>query len=763
MKISKTATQLLLILLVGGLSSSGCNRDKKQPPPGKRLAKTAATTGTKGSVSAAAPAGPKWVLEHFLVKEPARIELRSGGLFLDLGSPDQHKYTWGQVRKRWGHPVAGPPSYLTAHAEARLFFTLLDEPFVQVWLRARSAITDQTLAMKVEGFKTEPVTLTSEWKTYKVPMPRAPSMGHKIMKFFFGKPGAGAMADIDWLWLRTGREEHPAPTLRTAVRTYGQPMRGLVADGDRSYSYYLSAPPRAALELSFGATCACSYSVKAHMDGMPLQTLVEGTSIPGKWNRAKADLSELARKPGRLIFTAGCPKCEATWGDPVIRRPAPIPQAKQNDRPIARNLIYVVMDAARQDLYRPFNGKSPVRAAALEELAMGGTIFPAAQTNSNWTLPSVATLLTGTYLSRHLWSEEKLRAIPPDVPIISKHLRSRGFATAAFVSMPIINGACGFKRGWDHFENRYDKTGKNAPVDLYPDAIQWIKKNKGRRFFVYLHPFGPHLPLDHHKGITDQFYEAGEYKGPLGKRVSEKLSRTPAVMTKFTEADRARVVAMYRGEAAYNDHYLGRFIKELKQLGRFNKTLVVFTNDHGEELFDRGGYGHGHGLHSELIASPLIMHFPPIFKPGLISQEPISLVDIVPTSLEVLGLAPMRGLHGVSVLPALRGRPALEPPYLLTDGGPERAVRMGSYKLMLMPEGMRLYDLAKDPGEKVNLIVSHQVTARALEVMLGEGTAIPAKRLRLQGMAKPWSPKPSSARLDSQVKRRLKALGYVGN
>ena len=721
----------------------------------------------KASAVAAAPvrkeAAVTPVVSHYLVKEAARTELWYSGLFMDLGTADQHKYTRGQHHGRWGDVAQGSPTYLPAKVGARLFFSLLDEPFAEVWMRARSAVAGQTVAVKVDAFRTEPAALTAQWKIHRLKMPRAPSTGHKSMQLFFGKPGAGDLADIDWVWLRAGSEEREAPTDRVAVRSFDRPMRGLVADGERAYSYYLNAPAGASLEFSIGSSCACPFTVEAEVHGAPRQTLYKGTARAGKWVAGKADLAGIAALPGRLILRADCPGCTASWGDPVIRRPPPIPPPEANKRPVARNLVIVVLDAARQDLYRPFNPASPVKAPALEELARGGAIFPAAQTNSNWTLPSVATLLTGTYLSRHLWNEAKLRAIPRTVPLISQHLRSRGFATAAFMGLPILNAACGFKRGWDQFVSRYDKAGDKDPTQVFKHALGWIKGLKGRRFFTYIHAFGPHLPLDTHKGYTEAYLGKEPYKGPIGARVSEKLSRGKGAVSSFSAADRARVLAMYRGEAAYNDHHLGTFIQGLRALGILDRTLVLFANDHGEEVFDRGGYGHGHGLHAELIASPLIMRFPPIFKGGLVSPEPIALVDLVPTSLDVLGLSLMPGLHGVSVLPALRGRPAMEPPYLLADAGPERAVRLGNYKLMLTPKGARLHNLAADPGEKKNLFNTHRTTARALEVMLAEGTAIPQKRLRLQGMAAPWKPKPTPAKLNEEVRKRLEALGYVGD
>jgi len=747
----KNAVHLtLFILLFAWPLLPGCTRTDGEKKPAK-----AATSASK--------AADKTVISHYLVKEPARTEMWESGLFMDFGTADQHKYTRGQHHGRWGGPVKGPPSYLPARAKAHLFFTLLEEPFISVWMRARSAIPGQTVSVKVESFHTKPVPMTAEWQVLKLEMPRAPNMGHKGMRIMFGKTPAGDLADIDWIWLRVGKDERDPPTKRVEVKKFGQPMRGLVASGERVYSYFMSAPTGASLEYSFGSSCECPFWVESEVHGAKRKVLVKGKARKDKWVAGKVDLSSMAGRPGRLILRAHCSGCKALWGDPVIRRPAPTPPPPLDKRPIARNLVIVVLDAARQDLYRPFNPKSPVNAPALEALARGGVIFPAAQTNSNWTLPSVATLLTGTYLSRHLWNEAKLRAVPDRVPLVSQQLRSRGFATAAFMGMPILNGGTGFNRGWDKFETRHDKASSRDPTQIFRNALGWIRRVKGRRFFAYIHAFGPHLPLDRHKGYTEKYEGKKPYKGAIKDRVSEKLSRGRGTIKSFNAADRAKVLAMYRGEAAYNDLHLGRFIQGLRKEGVLEKTLVIFANDHGEEVFDRGGYGHGHGLHAELIATPLVMRFPPLFKAGLVSPEPLSLVDIVPTSLEALGLSPMPGLHGVSVLPALRGRPLLEPPYLLADGGPERCVRLSNYKLMLLPGGARLFNLTADPREKRNIFKTQHVTARALEVMLSEGTAIPQKNLRLQGMAAPWTPRPTAAKLGTEVKKRLEALGYVGD
>jgi arylsulfatase A-like enzyme len=199
------------------------------------------------------------------------------------------------------------------------------------------------------------------------------------------------------------------------------------------------------------------------------------------------------------------------------------------------------------------------------------------------------------------------------------------------------------------------------------------------------------------------------------------------------------------------DRQLEHFLKGLEQRRLADETLVVLTADHGEELFDHGGFEHGHSLYQELLHVPLAFWGPGV-QPGRI-DAPVSLVDVLPTLLEGLGLPPLPGLDGVSLWPLVARRETLAERPILAEGtlhGPERrALVRWPWKLVEVEGGSSgLFDLERDPREKDDLAASQPERLRAL----GEELA----RLRA-GRATP-APAPQ---LDERMRSQLGELGYL--
>jgi arylsulfatase A-like enzyme len=218
-------------------------------------------------------------------------------------------------------------------------------------------------------------------------------------------------------------------------------------------------------------------------------------------------------------------------------------------------------------------------------------------------------------------------------------------------------------------------------------------------------------------------------------------------------AERAFVAALYAEEVAYVDLQVGRLLDALAARGLFERALVVFAADHGEELWEHGDFEHGHSLYGELLQVPLVF-----WAPGLAPRRhaaPVSLVDVLPTLLDALSLPLPEGLDGVSLWPALaRGT---DPPlrelvaHNTLRGHDRQALLAWPWKLVVDAEGgaPELYDLAADPGETRDL-----------------GAAEPERAAQLLARLRERLPPGAPARareveLDPELRRELRALGYV--
>ena len=441
--------------------------------------------------------------------------------------------------------------------------------------------------------------------------------------------------------------------------------------------------------------------------------------------------------------------------------PAPGPMAP------ARNLVHVVLDAARADLFRPFSPGSPLAAAAAEGLASQGVSFSLAHANATWTLPSVASFLSGRYPRTFIANHHGAR-VPRKVRLLPEHLRAHGFQTAAFVTNPYLSRAHGLIRGWDQvWDHPYNMLG--VPSDaapLYAAVIDWLrhKRDPRRRFYLSIHAMDTHLPNHPRPPHTMRLLPPGGPKLKGAQLENQQLTDMMERPGGPTPTDRRWARAFYEGEAAHHDQHLSTLLAELGRLGLLEQTVVVFHADHGEMLMEHGIVEHGGEPHEGVVRVPLLLRFPGAVHGGTRLAEVVELVDLLPTALETLSLPPMPGVQGASLLPLVQGHGARFPPYALMSDR-EQVIRLGSYKLFQAERTARLFNLTLDPGEVKDLASRQPIARRACEVYLGEGLAVPVKARRFLPRTGPSAPGPVKTRavLDAKMRQRLRSLGYIND
>jgi arylsulfatase A-like enzyme len=699
-----------------------------------------------------------------LLREASRAELGSRGLFINLGTPDQHKYIVGGWQTGWGERGSRGGLYLQALQRARLVLHDWAGGASAVVVRARSAHKKQKVTLYVDDRAISSARVPPEWEelVFELPSPLKP--GHRTLTLAFTRSRRGkASADVDWVWLRDEASAPRPNPKKSATLTFGTPRRALVADPPRTLSFYLEVPEQSALVFDYAGQGKPRFEVRVSKHGAAPATLFSGEGGP-RWREGRVDLSGLAGELVRLdLVSRGGAGGRAGWGEPELLRKGRAPQVRPVGRDQrAKNLLYILIDTVRQDVFRGFNPKTRVEAPAMDRLARESSIFTNAYANSNWTKPSVATIWSGLYPSTHNTKTKPAR-LPREVPVYSEHLRKHGFATAAFIANGYTSGKFGFKRGWDHYRNYIREDKPYKAVHVYADALAWLKRNRDKRFFLYIQSIDPHVPYEAPRPFLSRYHE-GEYKGRLGPTVTGYETQDfNEGKVPFSEEDRQYTRAHYDGEVTYHDHHFGLFLEQVRRMGLLDETLLVVSNDHGEELLDHGKYGHGHTLYEELIRAPLVIRYPPLFPAGGVYDEVVELVDLLPTELQVLGLPWLNGIEGLSLLGLVQGRPAMVPGYAISEYRQlGRAVRLGTYKLIRWRSGKtELYDLARDPGEQENVAASHPVARRACEVYLGEGLGVPGKGLRLNRMPRRRRFDGGEARIDPDLRRQLNALGYI--
>ncbi|HEX9730619.1 MAG TPA: sulfatase [Thermoanaerobaculia bacterium] len=424
--------------------------------------------------------------------------------------------------------------------------------------------------------------------------------------------------------------------------------------------------------------------------------------------------------------------------------------------PPADNLLLVVLDTTRADRLSAY-GYPPPTSPALAALAARGTLFTRAYAHVPSTLPSHASLFTGLLPPAHGVRANGRFRLAAAHRTLAEILQDAGFDTAAFAGALPIDARFGLDQGFalydgDFSGSRAELSGSRAsagvwlghdfrvferPADQVTDrALAWLAERRERPWFLFVHYFDPHRPW--------------AAPAPWSERFADP----------------------YDAEIAFADHQLGRLLAAVDALP--GRTLAVVTADHGEGLGDHGEDAHNRYLYDSTLRVPLVAALAGQARGGVegsVVDVPVAHVDVLPTVLELLGVAggDVAGRGGRSLAAALRGAAAPEPRPIYGEtlewtlgidrGIAVRALVDGRYKLVRSDveedDGgfsvLELYDLEADPAETANL-ARHDAPRRDRLAQ-----ALAAWTRRLEAEAYPAE----GYHLDPETLEGLRSLGYL--
>jgi len=392
------------------------------------------------------------------------------------------------------------------------------------------------------------------------------------------------------------------------------------------------------------------------------------------------------------------------------------------------NLLVVTLDTTRADRLGVY-GNTAIETPVVDGLAHEGVLFADAVTPVPATLPAHSSLMTGLYPPRHGVRANGTFRLEPAQLTLAEILEEHGYRNAAAVSAYVLDSSYGLDQGFETYLDDLSRgiqhapqTFRERPAELANEAVSgWLAEHADEPFFLWMHYFDAHAP-----------YLAPE---PFRSRYRQDP---------------------YAGEIAYADHQLGRLLAELERHGVRERTLVVVTADHGEGLGEHGEFTHSLLLHDATLRVPLVLHAPGALPPGRVIERQASLVDVLPTVLDLLGIEAPAELDGHSFLGELG--PAPRPTYVETlatqtlhGWAPLFGVRREDWKYVLAPRP-ELYDLEVDPAELANLAPEHPELVEELQRELDELAGQDRAR---EGEVVAGAP------LDDVSREALAALGYV--
>lgn len=394
------------------------------------------------------------------------------------------------------------------------------------------------------------------------------------------------------------------------------------------------------------------------------------------------------------------------------------------------NVIIVDFDTLRADRLGILGNPRPL-TPNLDALAARSYLFSNAISQASWTLPSTMSFFTSLYPHQHtllnkfsLFTEERreLAKLPRRYSTMAQVFRRNGYATAGFTGGAGLQACFGFDSDFDIY---FDSITFGGFDTTFPMALEWLKNQRDRKFFLFVHGYDVHGQFPVPGGFKSRFSDPdypGPFQGVEREFLDLRMKTIKGEQISISTSDARFWGDRYDEKVVQADERFGRFWESFSALPAAKRTVVIVMSDHGEQFNEHGGFDHGMTLYDEMLRVPLIIYAPEGAAVRVDSQ--VRLIDVMPTLTDWLGLAldaaTKRQMRGTSLLPLMRGqRLSLdafsETSFLLATE--KRSLRTnGGWKLIYDLEtfSAELYDLRRDPGEQHNVIAAETKIAQDL-------------------------------------------------
>ncbi|MEE9500441.1 MAG: sulfatase, partial [Candidatus Aminicenantaceae bacterium] len=397
------------------------------------------------------------------------------------------------------------------------------------------------------------------------------------------------------------------------------------------------------------------------------------------------------------------------------------------------NLLIITLDTMRADRIGAY-GYEKANTPHLDDLARKGIMFADCYSPVPLTLPAHCSLFTGRYPLGHRVRDNGTFILSDAEITLAEMMKSKGYDTYAVVASFVLMAKFGLNQGFSVYDDSLDANEllRNFYSEITADVVyarfeQWFRNREEKSFFAWVHLYDPHLP----------YTPPEEYRGD---------NNSPG--------------DLYDGEVAFTDFYVGKILEDLEAKNVLDNTLIVIVGDHGEAFGEHQEYGHSVFCYEENLKVPLIFSNSRLFPEGFVVKNRVSLIDIMPSLLEMFDMDSHLSVHGRSFTKMLAGKKEKEDRSYYIESmygketlgwAPLAGIIDGPYKYISLPEP-ELYDLEKDNRERNNLFLTKKNIARALDEKL--------KKSMLE-----YSTSRGSVRrkLTPEDRRRLESLGYISS
>ncbi len=443
-----------------------------------------------------------------------------------------------------------------------------------------------------------------------------------------------------------------------------------------------------------------------------------------------------------------------------------------------KHIILIIDDTLRQDAVSCYNSESKL-TPNIDNFSKEGIVFKNAISPAPWTLPAVASIMTGLPPSVHIVTTTN-RKLSDNFETLAEKMKESGYQTAAIGYNSVLHHSYNMSQGFNEYifyPKWYGSSfGKTILRNLFPkyflskpkteeltDVVcQWLEKNRNNDFFLWIHYFDPHLPY------TPPLKYLDGKKAPNSMEAS-LINREPIRNGKFvpTSDEKKWIKTLYDAEVSYVDENIGRLFETLKKIKLYDDSMIVFTSDHGEEFWEHGGFEHGHTVYNELLRVPLIIKMP-FSSSGKIVENFVTTENLMPTILKSCDIPYDNSVINPDSLSGMFSKTAgslIEEPIVSVNVFSsirlQRSVIFNGMKYISVkveenPPVEELYDLRVDPEEKKSIAYTSAEQLEEAKNILNNFDKISAKlRKKYDVLQK------EEININKNVARELRTLGYI--
>ncbi|MCP4446248.1 MAG: sulfatase-like hydrolase/transferase [Myxococcales bacterium] len=698
-----------LTILVASFAACSWRDDldgERRPPEGADLEAWGAAPESTAPDSA-------HVAVDLFASRPLIAGHRRGALVIEAGSADFVKYIDGGVRTDWYRGLAipqaeGGSTVVAASAvrglAAELYFPIDNDPSgiertggsLSIRFRAKSAVKNQLVSVFLNEHKITDLRMpTADWQNYSLAASASAwVVGENKLRFYFRSAGEiegrSSAAAFSRFVIGASLSDERAFEVGQGPPGAG-PSRGLEVAAASRLSYYFQLPESAS-----------RLRMKVATEGEVSVRVRESTADVSRelWHGGQGQVDlDLGSLRGEIVRLDLISKGAAVWLAPRIVIDRLTGDEVAPELPKADRIVFWSVSSLRSDRLRSTPGRG------FERFLDEAFVVPRMQA----VVPSAgganASAMLGRFRTRGRIEDEQ--------KTLAERLQQNGFATALISGNGFVSKAAGFSQGFAHYDNPMRRQHHFGATTLWRQAKKFLLAHKKERTFVHIATVEGHIPYRPSSEAIERHWQLPAPFAPaktLDLAAQLEAGRRPA-----TETEKGYVRALYDASIRESSQAFALMLEELEALHLPGNTVVVLVGEHGEELWERGKFGHGNSLFQESLATPLAIRG--VGLGALPAPREASTLDVAPTVLHLAGIERDAALQGQSVMriqPTQAARP-------LFSGLPSgaRSLRIGRYKLVLSARGeLALFDLRRDAGEQSNLAVDRPIAVRALRVTL---------------------------------------------